>query len=740
MIETNIHLLRDGMKLSLDVRQVQLQTDHVSPELVEKVCRSLQWRKLAAVPAYGEHDLFVASLRPLRIRSLTNPSVKLLDVGKQRLYVSNPQEAGLLARLFERHLLIRIRRDTDMWTFGKSQRLWYEAEPFKTKDGVAAYRRFQVSVLPLEKVGLGVVTHVSTSFFTVDSVADFFDSSQKGQARRQARWQRLNKRQRNQRATLLYQLPHSQSSCYFEKFLPHKTCGTAEGPTIGGKTYDSLYDYYQEKQPEAGIQVDDPVALVSFDSFSNPVPVAANRLYLRVMNENVPDALSQVDKLRPHERIRETERFWGQLDGKLFGKPLESSFWKPPSSVIQQIAVPTLRFGQQEELLPAQSTRKVYQTHFNARFPTLKKAGCYYVPPTIERKVTLCYPSECQRDLVKQLATDFRGRLNGWTGKRFSIEENSYTETRQAIKHLNSRGHGLVLFVMPKGDSAAYYLLSAEIERRRIKRVTSETLNSCYQVLQDGNRRKWDSMIDMTTLDVLLQLDCVPWTIAHPLHYQAQLAIDVGAYRRHVALSLLAYGAKVPFWLNGQVVDKPRYDEETIEYELLRDKLIELANRLPQSLLPLKSLLVLRDGRQSGNEGDAIREAQAELCQQGVFASNIKLDLVDLAKQSLKEVRLWRRQGNRVYNALEGTSIQLDPQTLIMVTTGDATLHQGTAQPLVLSATHDGIDLQAVASDLFATAQLNWSNPRIAQRLPMVLRWIDQSLRERYAKETRGLN
>jgi len=67
------------------------------------------------------------------------------------------------------------------------------------------------------------------------------------------------------------------------------------------------------------------------------------------------------------------------------------------------------------------------------------------------------------------------------------------------------------------------------------------------------------------------------------------------------------------------------------------------------------------------------------------------------------------------------------------------TSSQGTADPLVLTATHDGVDMLAVASDVFATAQLNWSNPRVAQRLPTPLRRTDQILEERRAQEIRGL-
>lgn len=81
----------------------------------------------------------------------------------------------------------------------------------------------------------------------------------------------------------------------------------------------------------------------------------------------------------------------------------------------------------------------------------------------------------------------------------------------------------------------------------------------------------------------------------------------------------------------------------------------------------------------------------------------------------------------------------LDSRTVVLANTGAATLHQGTANPLVLTATHDGVDMLAVSSDVFAAAQLNWSSPRVAQRLPVSIRRTDQELEARRAQEIRGL-
>jgi hypothetical protein len=81
----------------------------------------------------------------------------------------------------------------------------------------------------------------------------------------------------------------------------------------------------------------------------------------------------------------------------------------------------------------------------------------------------------------------------------------------------------------------------------------------------------------------------------------------------------------------------------------------------------------------------------------------------------------------------------LDNDTIILTNTGMATLHTGTATPLALTATHQGIDMKAVASDIFVSTQMNWSNPTMAQRSALSIRQTDALLVERRVQEVRGL-
>lgn len=732
MIETNIHLVSYGKRLYLDVRRVQIDISYNAPDIREKVCSQLRRKYfLAAVPV-RESDpphLFVAGTRDINDLVLEGEDWRavLKEVTVTRLNFA--AYAFYLAQLFERELQIKLAQRTDYWTLD-SPRIWYESVPFKNLDGVAAFRRFRVSVVPIPDVGLGIVTHVSTAFFSEYTVADFFDAKvsdeeQKSRQRRFEEWRQ---------GTLDYDLQRSHHKCHFKDFAHGRTCATTP-VRYNGTSFDSLLDYYEARHPHITgvISPDSPVAYVTFSGLDSPQPVAANRLRLRLMNNALPDRLRQVDKIPPHLRVRFIEDFWRTVGTDIFSKQIDRQFWQPPESKIIRLEMPALLFGNGQNLPPPhkQNTEE-YKQHFRRRLKKLNVAGCYHVPPTMERTLILTYPSSLETGLVREFADLLTEPLKRWTGKELTIETRPYQSIREAIDHLNQQKTGMVIFVFDDVRPEAYYLLSAELKNWHIKRITSAELRAQY---------KKSSFVTMNALDVLQQLNCVPWIPLEPLNYQAQLAIDVGVDRRYFALSLMVCRPttnKTNFLLETQLWPKPDSRRETIERTILRDKIVEICQSYPY-LEPLESILGLRDGRQSGKEGDAIRDAETILKGSGFLTPTAKVDIVDYGKWSMKSIRLWEREKNRIENVLEGTPLLLDDDTVILTNTGAATLHNGTATPLALTAAHEDIDMRAVVNDIFVGAQMNWSSPAVAQRSVLSIRQTDALLVERRAQEVRGL-
>jgi hypothetical protein len=105
----------------------------------------------------------------------------------------------------------------------------------------------------------------------------------------------------------------------------------------------------------------------------------------------------------------------------------------------------------------------------------------------------------------------------------------------------------------------------------------------------------------------------------------------------------------------------------------------------------------------------------------------------------MKELRMWQTNNGQTGNVEEGSAVRISAREILLANTGCLTLNQGTAEPVLLVA-HRVQDMKRVAVSCHYASQLNWSSPRVAQRLPLGLSRIDNDLAERALRETRHLS
>jgi hypothetical protein len=756
MIETNIRIVSGGAKLSVQTRCAQLVAHQTTPELLQRACNAFHRRGLAAIPSGKLSEILVLADEPVAALTLEeeNWCGALRDSGHMRqLEFTNPIDALLLSQLFERCLLMEIKKRTNFWILD-SLRIWYEREPFQAKKGFAAYRRYEVGSLPIEGVGVALIVDVSTAFYTLSTIADFFKND------RGKQFEILSQRQKGQKATLLYDLQKTKHKCYFESFVPGMTCATTGQLRIRDKDYTSLQQYYL-RQHHLQIGANEPVARVSFPGIVRPQLVDARLLRLRVMNASLPEPLDQVDKISPADRRWLIEGFFEKLGEYPLGqgKPeIDPGFWRPPPKMTEQIPPPDLIFGQLRYYrAPKQHTVADYKEHFRQRRSFLREAGCFHVPPAGIRSIQLVVPEAVSDAMKTRLAEDIRDRLSKWMKKPIHVlEPLSYRSLSEDLACIAQKVEsGIVVFVFRAEEPAAYFTVANELKGHRLKRITFRLLRERFAGLQrdehlkyGGNGktptgvRSWNSFIDMCALDVLQQMDCVPWTFANSAGYDAGLAIDVGWDRRHYALSLLICRDDSPepfFRLDTVVEHKADWKRETINEVHLRDKIVALFKAARRrGFHPLRSVLCLRDGRECGRELDAIYGAQGELIEQGLLEKHARFDVVDFHKRSVKGVRLWEvTDAGEVCNVLEGRVLYVSKKTAFVANTGEATLRQGTAEPVMLLSRDDSIDMRSVCRTVSASSHLNWPNPGVAQRLPLELKRTDEQLESKSAEEIR---
>ena len=759
-IETNIRIVEPGKDLYLWTRCAKITTPNYSSKMLEKVCSKLEGRNLAAVycPKRKQILVFTQGRIPFVEVKEENWIIQVEDSGKkQRLQFSHSgNDASLLAQLIERHTLMQIKRRLKMPTIDGT-RIFQETQAFKNVEGFDVHRQFKVSAIAIEDVGVGISVDVSMAFFTHKTVADVFrfDLPSHEQQRLQEDFEFLSQRQRGQKGTLLYDLGNKQMKCYFEKPLPRKTCATIGPLFVKEQTYSSLLEYYRRNQPHLKINPNDSVVMVSFENIDQPQPVAAKLLRPRVMNDSLPGSLKRIDKLAPYERAGLISRFWRDLGNDLFGpgKPYVARyFWQPPSQKIINLLPPGLQFSDGATLsAPRRRDHKEFQGHYHQRSSLLHKNGCLGVPVMMESVVHFAIPNKAEEEMRGALLMDITEHLKQLTKEHITPQLTTYDELDDVFSELNHRfNQGVVVFVFDDESPETYYNVAYELSNWRVKRITFRELNNKFDQLKStenyrGSERSkaeksWSSFTEMIALDVLQQMDCVFWGFKDKPDYDAHLAIDVGRNRRHFALSLLILHPSLR--IRTVVEQKFDYRLETINEIALRKEIVKIFENAAEwsDFQPLRSVLVLRDGRECGNELDGINEAVETLIANGLLVEGVEVDVVDFHKSIQKKIRLWERtQRNRVEQGLEGKAVPLDKHRVVLITTGSPTLHQGTADPVILEGQNANINMARVAKAVYASTHLNFSNPRVGQKLPLELKRTDDELRSRDSQQIRRI-
>ncbi len=760
MTETNIRIVEPGKNLYLRTRYARITTQNYSPKILEKVCSKLEGRNLAAVycPIRKQILVFTRGRIPFVKVEEGNWIIEVEDSGKeQRLQFSQSgNDASLLAQLIERHTLIQIKRRLKMPTVDGT-RIFQETKSCKTVEGFDVHRQFKVSAIAIEDIGVGISVDVSMAFFTHKTLADVFrcDILNHEQQRLQEDFEALSQRKYGRKGTLLYDLGNNQIKCYFEKPLQEETCETIGPLFVEGQTYGSLFEYYRQKRPHLKINPNDSVVMVSFKDMDEPKPVAAKLLRSRVMNDALPSSLKQIDKLAPYKRAWLISDFWKDLGNDLFGpgKPyVARDFWQPPTEKIINLLPPGLQFSN-EAILPAPRRRdsKEFQGHYHQRSALLRKNGCLGVPVMMKRVVQFAIPNKAAEEMRGALLMDITEHLKQLTKEHITPQLVTYDELDEVFSELNHNfDPGIVVFVFDDESPETYYNVAYELSNWRVKRITFRELKNKFDRLKlnEGHHssqhskaeKGWNSFTEMIALDVLQQMDCVFWGFTDMPDYDAHLAIDVGRERRHFALSLLILHP----YLHIRTVVEQKFDYrlETINETALRKEIVKLFEDAAEwrDFRPLRSVLILRDGRECGSELEGINEAVETLVTNRLLVEGVEVDVVDFRKSTQKNIRLWKRtQRKKVDQGLEGKAIRIDERTVVLITTGSPTLHQGTADPVMLEGQSANIDMTRVARAIYASTHLNFSNPRVAQKLPLELKRTDDELKSRDSQQVRRI-
>jgi hypothetical protein len=720
--------------------------------------------RVIAVPSpFQKTELQVVGSAPVALGRVRHKSwqADLQDRGAApRLRPDREADREVFAALLERALVVAFEGSTEYWRLFDSTRRWYRYDPVTTVEGIQVVPRVAFATLALGDEGVGVAFDPGYLYQTEMTLADFFGKSVGRWEReeRKRQFDRLRSRGERRKGTLLYNTgTDAVSTCYFERFEPGMTCATT-GPILGK---ESLYEYCQDRHPSAGVEPDDSVAYVGFRNLPHPVAVPAKLLRLRVMADKDQSirGLGQFKAMPPASRQAESQRAWEACEASVVGAlgvRLEDHLWRPDAGQHELLRGPELQFARGRTVLPpSRADQAEYRRYFRQRLEKLRGGGLYRYEEAVERKLHLVTPTAASGwpdDLQRAFAADFGACLNDLTGSHFGITTLREDDPERVVERLGDvdPGTAVVVFDDRASDSAGYFLLAHGLGQWRLKRLTRRQVEAKWRARANARdefeRRKvesrWRDMITLSVLDTLDQMEATPWRVKG-LPYEACLAIDVGEGRRYFAMSLLVCrdDRRQPSFLRvTRSWPKGDHQHEAINPEMLRDKMVQMFEAYPVGeFAPVQSLLVLRDGHQCAAEPRGITQAGDRLKQRGRLVQGSVIDVVDVHKKTVKNLRMWDVCGVGCANVLEGQAIYLDGRTALLCCTGVATLSAGvTADPCML-VMREGGDIRGAAQAFFALSQLNYSSPSKAHRYAQPLRETDVRLQQRLAQDMRGI-
>jgi hypothetical protein len=757
-MELNVKLLENGSDFYLEPKIIDLRGEKLTIDQVEKVCSKLSsfWG-IGSTPYKldGTQQILVNSNINLADKKINvdNWTIELIDNSRKiRIDFRTNSDMDLIMKLLKRSLFAHLNRNTSFWRISESPRIFYEEKAFTYERDIDSYRRFELNDVLLDSHGLGYSVDIGTAFITQKDVEWYHRNDQV------RRFDILRQRQNDRKGTLIYHGPDGITPCYFDKYYPNLTLETAPSFNIGSAKFQSPFDYYQKARPQFEVSPQDIPAKVNFRGLDHAVYVPANRLFLRVFNDVLPRSLKNVDKISPADRKGYLEEnFWPKLGENPFGNRIfkfRKNYFIPDRSNSGIIDLCNIYFGE-NAVLPAPSTKNKtsYKEHYGNVKKYLENFGCYHVPPILAgSKIYFTFPENVPDYVRSRYHNDIFNRINLYLKADFEIESvvlPSYNHYLQATVSLNKDYEkGMVVFIFDNEDSATYARIDHELKEWKLKRGTASEMLRKYEYIIEGNgnSKEWDSYVDMTALDIIQQMGCIPFVVdPGRLNYNMQMLIDVSEDWTHFSLSLQIFKSGMPipiFRCNTHRKADSKF--ESINPEILKDEFINLMQQAKPYILKYKasSLLAKRDGNNCKGELTAILEG-IKLLQSpsyGILSQDFAFDFVEYHKTSRKGLRLWHSYFDKTTNVLEGAFSVLNGNYAVMATTGDGTLSQGTADPIIIVGGFTNGDFRKILNDIFISSQFNFSNPRVAQKLTLIAKRADEELTEKRAQEIKLKN
>jgi hypothetical protein len=440
--------------------------------------------------------------------------------------------------------------------------------------------------------------------------------------------------------------------------------------------------------------------------------------------------------LRPSDRFKRSGELLDTFSGaEIIGNPLTID-GSPVNEEPGRFPLPALQFGRDAKLQIASGDVKAYPT-LRLTLLTDKEAG------PLDRSSFGPQFLVVPQSQPRRINEDFQGRLVQ-AMKRIShdpdygVELVVYDDTQartlnqyiSALKESLARagaksGYGLLVLPSRCPSDLHHYVKSDLQPELQFKCANASKIGSFYDgafkavTLQAG---KYGSYVMNCAIGVMLVNRKWLWSLLDPLNHDLHIGLDV--LHGQAGLTFL-YDAGRRIYFDHRVGARP----ERMSAAQLRTAIFEgVTSHGRRGNDRPSSILVTRDGRLFDSERKGIRDAVRDLQKSGFLPLDVSLTFAEVHKATMNHLRLVSGTSEERLNPAQiGSYRSIGDSAGILCTTGYPFRTPGTPKPLYIEVSGQS-GLVEVLQDLFGLAQLGFSAPTAATRLPITLKLADDFL------------
>jgi len=185
-----------------------------------------------------------------------------------------------------------------------------------------------------------------------------------------------------------------------------------------------------------------------------------------------------------------------------------------------------------------------------------------------------------------------------------------------------------------------------------------------------------------------------------------------------------------------RTICKESTQKEQLSPDLIKKYLVEIVSKeAAESVSPVKSIVIHRDGRLWEAERPGVHRAMLALTTDGIISPEAKSAVLEIPKSSWARFRLFDVTENGrdrywVDNPQVGCHWLISENEAYVCSTGRAFPRRGTVRPLHVLYVEGQLAFADCLEDLYSLTTLTWTRPEDCTRYPITIKLTDRRLGE----------